>query len=266
MFDKKHGELVRRINACTRRLDDLVAPEVSPGLVGPLLALPMLRGAWIASVDSGGDWYDVSGHGHHLTYNGDPTHAYDGVAPYWDYDGTGDYHHRPDEADLDISGTETYVAAAYRGLTWGGWFYPEETGTIEDLFSKWSAAAGQYSYRLYLDASDQINARFSDDGTNSDVATSSVVSMNAWYFVVGRVDPSATVAVFVGSPTGLEATGQATARASVFNSTSDLCIAARHGGTAPFNGRAACCFLCAASLTTGIISSVFNQTKGAFRV
>jgi hypothetical protein len=247
---------------------DLLRPffdDGPPHLAARFLDLAMLRGLWVGSVDSGGDWYDVSGHGHTMSYNGNPQHAYDGLIPYWDYDGTGDYHSRTDEADLDISGTETYVVPAYRGLTWGGWFYPTETGTTEDLFSKWSAAAGQYSYRLYLDTSDQINARFSDDGTNSDVATSSAVAMNAWYFVVGRVRPSAFVDVYVGSAaSGLVLTSQATARALIWNSSSDLCIAARHGGAGPFDGRAACCSLCAIALSTAHIKVLYHMTKRAF--
>jgi hypothetical protein len=268
MYDRKHGELVMRINACTRRLGDLVLPELSPDLVSPLLALPAVRGVWVGSVASGGDWHDISGHGNHLSYQGNLEHTYSGVVPNWKLDGTGDYFSITDAAsgnDFDVLGTEAYIAAAARGLTVMLWCYVEETGTLENLIAKWGAA-GSRAYRLFLNATDQFVMRFSDDGTNSDGATSSAVTMDAWYFVAGRVDPGSSVDVFVGSSTGLEETNQATARASIRNTATDLNVGARAGGTEPFQGRVALCAVCAAQLSNSIISSVFEQTRAAFRI
>ena len=230
-----------------------------------LLDLPMLRGAWVGSVASGGTWHDISGHGNHLTYNGNPQFAYDGIVPYYGLDGTGDYFSITDAAsgnDFDVLGTEAYVLATYRGLTVMGWFYPEETGTGEGLITKWGAA-GSRAYYLFLDATDQFNMRFSDDGTNFDTAISSAVSMNAWYFVAGRVRPANFVDVYVGSTTGLQLTAQATARASIWNTATDLNIGATNGGTV-FQGRVGYCAVCACALSTTIINVFYQMTKRYF--
>lgn len=231
-----------------------------------LLDFAMLRGAWAGSVASGGNWHDISGHGNHLSYQGDPVFNYVGLVPFWYLDGTGDYFSITDAAsgnDYDILGTEAYVAAAVRGLTVMGWFYPEETGTVENLITKWGGA-GNRAYRLLLLNTDQFDMRFSDDGTNLDFVSSAVVSMNAWYFVCGRVRPAAFVDVFVGSPVGLVETNQATARASIFNSATDLNIGAEAGGTNPFQGRVAFCSVCAAALSNTQISVFYHMTKRPF--
>ena len=136
----------------------------------------------MASVASGGTWHDISGHGNHLTYNGNPTFNYDSLAPYWDLDGAGDYFSITDAAsgnDFDVHGTESYVAAAARGLTLGGWFHVEETGTFENLMAKWGAA-GSLAYRLHLDTNDQAVMRFSDDGTNQSAIASAAQCRLTW--------------------------------------------------------------------------------------
>jgi hypothetical protein len=183
-------------------------------------------------------------------------------------DGTGDYFSITDAAsgnDFDVLGTETYIAAAVRGLTVLGWFYPKETSTLEHLMTKWGVA-GSRAYRLQFTAGDVFAMQFSDDGTNSDTASSAAVAMDAWYFVAGRVRPSNFVDVFVGSSAGLVETNQATARASIFNTATDFEVGARAGGTAEFEGRVALCAVCAAQLSNAIISSVFQQTRAALAV
>jgi len=256
-------DVVQRVTMNERRIDDLIRPETVPDMISCFMALPMLRGFWpMAPIDSGGDCYDQSGHGHVLSYNGNPTYNYTtNLVPYIDLDGTGDYLTRTDEADLDITGTETYVDSAVRGLTWGLWCYPEETGTAEYIFSKFGAV-GNYSYLLWIRTTDDFRANISDDGTNMDIATSAVVSMDAWYFVVGRFDPSNFVELYVN---GTWYQG-ATARASVFNSNADLVIGAGSGGVSPFNGLATLAFLCAADLSDAIIDNLFQQTRGLFGV
>lgn len=255
-------QFVRELTNIERRVDMLPRPELSPDLISPYLALPGLRGFWpMSSFNENGNAYDMSEQNRTLTYNGNPTYNYDNVVPYIDLDGTGDYLSRADEAGLDILGTETYVAAAVRGLSWGGWLYPEETGTLEHILTKWGAP-GQRAYRISLEANNTFTANISDDGTNYDTATSAVVAMNTWYFVVGRFDPSTEIDIFVNEVEVV----QATARASIFNSNTSFEIGSRAAGSGPFQGWASLCFLCATYLSDAIISSLFQQTRAAFRV
>lgn len=248
---------------------DLLRPFFDHGplpMGARLLDLPALRGAWVASVASGGNWHDISGHSNHLTYNGNPEHTYSVLVPNWKLDGTGDFFSITDVAsanDFDVLGTETYIAAAARGLTVLLWFYPEETGTVEALIAKYGVA-GSRAYRLTLTAADTVRMEFSDDCTDTDLVASSAISMGAWYFAAGRVRPSNFVDVFVGSSAGLEETNQATVKASICNTGTDLNIGARAGGTEPFQGRLALCAVCAAALSDTIIWTIYHMTKRYF--
>ena len=258
------AETVRRVASAQEQLDNLVRPELPDDLISPFLALPGLRAFYpMSAVGTAGEARDLGGSGatYDLTLNGNPRFNYSGLVPHCDYDGTGDYHSFVDDANFDIRGTEAYVIAAVRGLTWGGWFYPEETGTTEGLITKWGAAA-QRAYQIQLTAADQFAALISDDGTNSDTATSAAVAMDAWYCVIGRFIPGAFVDIFVN---GVE-TNQVTARASVFNSNADFVIGARTGGAIPFQGRISLSFICAEQLSDAILSSLFQQTRAAFGV
>lgn len=259
------ADVIRRISQAEQRLDDLIEPEILVDLISPTLSLPALRGLWtLAGVGVAGEALDISGLGNHLTLQGNPLFTYANLAPIVVYDGAGDYHDITDAASanaFDILGTEPFVQTAERGLTWGVWCYPEETSTLEYLSGKWGAAAAR-SYILYLDASDQFNAEVSDDGTNTDVATSAAITVNAWYHVVGRFEPGASVDVFVN---GTE-TNQASARAAVFNSASDFAIGARGDGTNPFQGYLSLAWICASYLSDAIITAHYQNTRAAYGV
>lgn len=227
--------------------------------ISAFLAVPGVRAFYpMSAVGVAGEAQDLQSLGNHLTRNGDPQFNFDALVPYCQYDGTGDYHDITDAGSgnaFDILGTETVIEAAVRGLTLGCWVRPEETSTLEGIIAKWGGA-GSRAYRLYLDASDQFNFEVSDDGTNSDVATSAAVAMDAWYFVAGRFTPSSFVDVFVN---GVEV-NQATARASAFNTGSNFTIGALSGGASELQGRVSMGFITPMALSDAIINSLFWQT------
>jgi hypothetical protein len=234
-------------------------------------ALTGLRGFWpMSAISSAGNAFDQSGNVRTLTYNGNPTYDFDGLAPYIRLDGTGDYLARTDEAGLDILGTETFLAAGHRGLTLGGWFRPEDDTNTQMIMSKWGAAGGgQFSYVLELrgaDAGDPVRFGISDDGTNSDSVDSTTgYSTNTWHFCAGRyndADTGAELAVWNNE----EMTTAATARAAIFNSNADFRIGARGDGTLLYTGRASLCFLCAAALADATVWAIYQQTRALFKV
>jgi len=231
--------------------------------VSLMQAVPALRGLWpCGPCGASGELVDVQGLGNHLSVSGSPRFDYSGIIPNVRYDGTGDYHSISDAASsnaFDITGTDTYTATTKRGLTCWSWIYPEETGTLEYVIYKWGAA-GDRAYRLYLDASDQFDFSISDDGTNNDTATSAAVSMDAWYFVVGRFEPSTTVDVIVNDTE----VNQATARASIFDGSSAFTIGASSAGSSEFQGRVAFAGIAAAYLSDGWCSLLYQQTRGLF--
>jgi len=262
-------ETIRQINLTEQRIDSLPSPEISADLVSPFLALSGLRGFWpMSSFNESGNAYDLSGQGRVLSYNGNPTYNYDGVVPYIDLDGTGDWLSRADEAGLDILGTETYVAAAARGLTIGGWFYFNNAlGATEGMIAKWDSSLGNHrSYMLRRQADGTIIFRVSDNGAGSRAAQSTASpAATQWFFAVGRFDPSVELALFVDAE---KSTNLVAIPASAFNSNAALWVG-RVNETATdyyMTGRASLCFLCTAMLSDAIISSLFQQTRAAFRV
>lgn len=251
----------------SERLRDIETAERAPDIISPYLALPGLRGFWpMSSVGVAGQAIDLQGLGNHLTWQGNPMFHFAGLAPFCRYDGTGDYHDITDAASanaFDIRGLEAYIndSDSALGLTLGGWIYPEETSTLEFIITKWAPDPG-FAYRVILGATDIFAFEISDDGSNTDIVTSAVVTMNAWYFVAGRFIPSTSVDIFVN---GVE-TNQATARPSIADSPADFAIGARGDGAIPFQGRVSLAFICAMAHSDSIINSLFQQTRSAFGV
>lgn len=260
------GELVRRSELSDRRVDDLVIPEMSPDLISPFLALTGLRGFWpMSAIGTTSNARDQSGSNRVLTYNGNPTYNYDGLVPYIDLDGTGDFLSRPDEAALDITGTETYVAAAVRGLTCGGWFYFNNAAAAQEVaLSKGLGGAANTSYWLNRQAAGQGRFIVGDGAAFQGPTSTAVISQDAWTFIVGRFVPSTTVDLWVNTEKSTDSVG---VPAALLNTAAPLNIGSYNNGTGFFlTGRASLCFLCAAALSDTIIDSVFQQTRAAYRV
>lgn len=245
--------------------------------VASLMGLPYLRGAWPMSsvgyaVASRG--IDVSGQANHLTdvnavtfSGGTPLHSYaafvgassqaltraDGGATNW----------------ADITGTETYVVAANRGLTLGCWVYfTAAPAAVEGIAGKYGAA-GQRSYRLTRAAGGQISAIFSSDGTNTAAPngvtqTSTVIpATSTWTFVATRFRPSVAADVWINDAY----TSSAAAPASIFDSATDFSLASLVGGTSTFmSGRISLAFLCAGAVADTLLWSFYQQTRKAFGV
>jgi len=228
------------------------------------MALPGLRGFWpLGTFDSAADAYDQSGHGHTLTYNGNPTYnAYD-LAPYIDLDGTGDYLERLDEADLDIIGNEAYVAAAIQGLTLGGWFWRDQD-RAQGLIGKAMAGGGVFAYNLQnsVALANQIRFEIWDGGgVNRPVNAISAGTLR-WEFLCGRFDPNNNlISVFID---GVETQAAIPAATIIRNTGASLAIGNAGGNV--LDGRASMCFLCAAALPDVTIFSLYEQTRRLYYV
>jgi hypothetical protein len=175
------------------------------------------------------------------------------------------YLWRADEAGLDILGTESYVDSAYRGLTFGGWFYHHGVAATQGLASKWTAAGNQRAYLLeFLLGVGAYRLEISNNGIAAVVVTDAVVglpSVDTWYFVVGRFDPSTEIAIFVNNN---KTTNVAAIPAALFNSSAQFQIGAFEAGMNLLNGRVSMCFLCAAMLSDSIIGALWHQTRNMF--
>ena len=227
--------------------------------------LPGLRGFWAMSATaSTGEARDMSDQDMHLTYAGNPTYGYQGLAPYITFDGTGDYLSRSDTANLDITGTETIYAPNVRGLTLGGWFYRSAAGVEQGLMSKWNTVlTNQRSYMLYLNASNQILFSISTDGTTVvSVTHTETIATNQWTFIAGRFKPGSELKIWKNLTARTNTTG---IPASIFNSTANFNVGAyANGSLGLFTGRASLCFLSAMYLNDYFITNFYHQTRALF--
>jgi len=248
LIDSRSGEFQRSYDPNFAWKTSIAAIECLTGL----------RGLWPTSTfNEAGNAYDLSEQNRILTYNGNPTYSYDGLAPYLALDGTGDYLSRADEVGLDILGTETYVATAERGLSMGIWVYPTAIGALQAIIGKWDAGGNQRSYLIDLTAGNVFRAHVSANGIADTLIASTVtVAANNWYFVEMTYDPSARLAINVN---GTITPNVAAIPAAIFNSNAQLNIGAQdNGGANLLTGKVSMAFLCAALHTDPMTQSVFT--------
>lgn len=232
------------------------------------LALPGLRGFWPMSsvgytVANRG--VDESGQGNHLTDNNTVEFGYDSLVPYCHFTlANNEYLSRADGGAAnwaDILGTETYIEAAYRGMTIGGWFY-FDTIPAATVMLMAKLAGGQQSYRLRKDVAHTMTFSIRSGGAWVNIVSTSVVAAGQWYYIVGRFVPGASVDLFIN-----EVQFQTVTAAAVgTDSNAIFTIGARGNPDQYFDGRASMCFLCAAQLSNAIILSSFDQTKAMYGV
>jgi hypothetical protein len=234
------------------------------------LQLPGLRGFWpMSSIGVAGQAIDLQGLGNHLTLNGNPLFNYSGLIPYCDYDGTGDFHSITDAASgnaFDILGNESYIDTGVQGLTVGGWFYFDRNTNAEALIAKADGVVNaNRNYDLFYrgDAGgDPAQFNVANGAVAYTVTGITTIPTATWTFIAGRFIPSTSVDVFTNS---IIATNAVAIPATINNSTADLNIAARNGGSL-LDGRASMCFICTVSLGNVLLRSLYNQTRQLFQV
>lgn len=256
-----NAELVRYLRA---HFPHLRSPLYAWGsAVSAMQLLPGLRGLWgMGAFSDTGAAFDQSGNGRTLTYNGNPLYNRQGLVPYIDLDGTGDYLSRADEAGLDLTGTEAWVASGLAGLTVGCWARLDSIAATAALVSKWNTTGNQRSYLLEYVTGNGFRMQVSSNGTITDSATATAnATASRWYFVAGRFQPASQVSLWVDDTQRDEAT----ILAGAFNSTAEFNVGAHGAGsTALLNGQVALVFICAAALPDGVVRSVYHLTRSLF--
>ena len=237
-----------------------------------LQVIPGVIAAWPMSIvrldNASSRARDATGAGYDLTSNNNVLFGYEPstLIPYAVFNGVDRFLSRVDGGPAnwaDVRGTETHIPVAQRGLTLGGWFWFDNTAAaIEHCIGK-RIGIGNLSYYLRRLATGEANFEISDDGTNTDNATSVVtIPEDSWHCMIGRFDPSTSVDVFLD---GTWATG-ATARASIFDSGADFTIGAVSGGGEYMAGRSSLCWLSQMYLSDAIAFNFYQQTRAMFGV
>lgn len=232
--------------------------------------LPGLRGAWtMGSFDQAGDQYDLSGQGRTLGYNGNPTYSNAGLIPFLLLDGVGDFLDRADEAALDITGTETYIAGSRRGLTMGIWVYPTVVSAQQDIIGKWNTAGAvnQRSYMIRLLNTNVFQAMITLNGAAATLVTVNstvAVSASQWYFVEMAYSPTARSNLLTINVNGT-IDSVAAATASLHSGTANLVIGASDNGAANLlTGRVSLAWLCAMYHQSYQMQAVYQHTRALY--
>ncbi len=128
--------------------------------------------------------------------------AQTGVCPIG-YDGNS-YRHTGDgvnyfssSLDYALTGLETYIEAAFRGFTVGGWFRIEATPAGSSGLVSKDGVSPQRGYSLYWNSLNEARFLVSSNGAATTVVISSSSIISQWHFIVGRFIPSTEVAVFL---------------------------------------------------------------------
>ena len=203
-------EFVRRVVEIERRLDSLVLPEVSTNPIGSLLALPCIRAAWPMSCSGYQDTdvaNDLSGAGYHLSGNGAGTIRFGTGQIDNGFDvrvnaANSQYLSRADGGAsnwADITGGDSYTQALDQGLTMLAWVrFIDAASSTETVGGKWIPGSGNRSYVLQRNATGNMVAIMSGDGTAEvSITSDDEVDEDTWTFVAMRFDPSTTLDVFI---------------------------------------------------------------------
>lgn len=182
---------IGRLYVPIKQIADVLSASQKDLFVG----LPGLTGYFPMSiVDTAAKAVNHSQAGLDLTQTGVCPIGYDGNS----YRHTGDgVNYLSSSLDYALTGLETYIEAAFRGFTLGGWFRIETTPSgSSGLISK-DGSAPQRGYSLYWNSSNEARFLMSSNGSSTSVAISASSVTAQWHFIAARFIPSTEVAVFL---------------------------------------------------------------------
>jgi len=174
----------------------------------------------------------------------------------------GNYWSRADEAGLETPDA----------LTEGGYFFFDNTASaVETMIGKWTEGGNERGDVIRRDASGNIEALVSSNGTaETSVTSTSTVASGTWVFVALRYDPSTALDIFIGqdgADNGVleKVTNTTSIPAALNDSAADFAIGARDtSGTAAdfMTGRAGgLVFRCNAVFTENQINMLYSQLR-----
>jgi len=136
-----------------------------------------------------------------------------------DFDGTNDYATVPDSTSTSITGD----------LTISAWIRPDAVSKEQTILGKWdeTTALNDRSYRLWIDASNNLNFSVSATGTTvvTETDTSVTFAASTWYHVESVYDDAGTMKLYINGV--LRDTKSSGVPASIDNNISNLYIGAK---------------------------------------
>lgn len=155
---------------------------------------------------------------------------------------------------LGITGLETFIEAALRGLTVGGWFRVNVSPSVTAGLVSKDGLAPQRGYNLTMTASDIIQFVVSGNGSALDTVQGAPAQIGQWTFMVGRFTPSVEIAAFVD---GAKAVVTASIPSSINVSTQNFEVGrSQSQDSRVITADTRDVFVCAAALSDELIGQV----------
>ena len=254
-------QLVDNMSAKFRRLNN-PAPAMADA-IGMLRMFPGLVGLWPGSaVGASGQLLDMSGNGLNLSNTGNAALNNAGLAPFASYNGSSNYHSIASTGILNITGTESHINGAIRGLTIGAWIYVRDAAPAAH---EYVTGKGGDTYQIrHATSSNVLLFRANGAGPTPVTVGTTVPTANNWYFVCGRFVPSTKISIKVNSADFEDNT--TSIPASLNTDSTGFAIGADAGGTNFFDGRVCLSFLCAAAVSDIHLDTYFQMTAPLFGV
>lgn len=263
MAQKRNPQMEELLSAHLARRDE---PNFALGnAISTYLAIPSLLSFYPCSSEhiAGGVAYlDDIASDYDLVFSdstGSTMFGFENLVPTIIFDGT-NYVSYADDQQFDVSGAS--VVVEYPGITVGAWVKFDSEDSAENILAKYNAGANERAYRLWKDASNQINFIISSDGGAANVdtiASTDVLEDDVWYFAVGRWNAS-TTDVWVDK----NKTSVASTRAGIHNSSTAFRLASEGGGLNQLDGRLSLVFITSSSLSDSIIRNLYEQSRYLF--
>lgn len=232
------------------------------------MRLPMLRGYWPMTIyDASSVCMDIGPEHMHFTDVNNVYFFNNGghLSSSRFTSGSSTYLTKASEDNLNITGNETFVTAALRGLTIGCWIWMVSLpSATQFVAARWNSTGNQRHYVLHVNSSNRFSFAISGDGVNGSFATSTVDAViSQWYFVVGRYTRSVPkLDLFVDR--------------TKYTNTTSIPTTIYSGAAAPFRLGASGvpgdyldaymtqAFLCAAALPDAVVLDMYNSTRALF--
>lgn len=214
--------------------------------------LPGLVGYWPMGMRAAGNVIEHSGSGFNLSQTGTCPTGYDGNS--FTHLGDGTNYVWNSSVQLGLTGLETWIDSALRGLTIGGWFaiddFPSNQGGLITKFG----AITEYGYALYVNAAEDVTFSVSSNGSALFQVVSQVVGLGQWYFLVGRYTPATEIAVFAN---GVKTANTTAIPVSINASAQNLEVGRYLAQDSRIqHARARDVFICAAALSDELIDEI----------
>lgn len=202
-------------------------------------------------------WYGQSGSEIEVTFHNDPTFHGQTTGSYVEFDGKTQHATLP-----SVAGVTDFTAADGYSVAFWVWISPSQRDTNDEvsLVEKWSTASGTpqrypYAFRYRASTSEVIMAVY--DGVSNPSISAPVVP-DRWVLVVGVVDPSASLELYID---GTAKASLATSIGGPIANEVPVHLMQRGGGAFPATGRLHYFNVFPFQLTPSQVSSIYSLSS-----